>query len=330
MTALVAALGNNDLVRRMNRRDFVVHSSLLVSAALLPRSLYSAEGAKAAEASKAPPAPAVTQFRPLRRGVGLFTGRGGSIGWLSSNDALVVVDTQFPDTAAICLSGLPDRAGRQIDAVLNTHHHPDHTSGNGVFKPATKTIVAHENAIQLQQERAEKDGTLTQQVFADTTFPDVWRRQFGDEIVTAQYFGAAHTKGDVIVSFEKASVVHMGDLTFNRVYPVIDRPGGASVRHWVTVLEEAMKAYPSDAIYIFGHGNPKFGVTGGHADIAMFRDYLSGLLAHVEKEIAAGKTKDQIVTLENLPGFPEFHSPLPNRLGSNLSVVYDELTQTAG
>jgi glyoxylase-like metal-dependent hydrolase (beta-lactamase superfamily II) len=313
----------------MNRRDFVVRSSFLVSAALLPRALRSAESSAPA-AAKAPPAPPVTEFKPLRRGVGLFTGRGGSIGWLSSKDALVVVDTQFPDTAAICLTGLPDRGDRQIDAVLNTHHHGDHTSGNGVFKPVAKTIVAHENAIKLQQERAERDGTLARQVFADTSFPDVWRRQLGDEIVTAQYFGAAHTRGDVIVNFEKANVVHMGDLMFNRIYPVIDRPGGASVRHWITVLEEAMKTYPRDAIYIFGHGNPKFGVTGGHAEIGLFRDYLSGLVEHVTKEISAGKTKDQIVTLANLAGFPDYHLPLPNRLGSNLSVVYDELTEKSG
>ena len=311
----------------MNRRDFVVRSSLLVSAAMLPRSMYSAEAAPAAApAPVAPPAPAVTEFRPLRRGVGLFTGRGGSIGWLSTKDALAVVDTQFPDTAAVCLAGLPDRAGRQIDVVLNTHHHPDHTGGNGIFKAAAKTIVAHENVPKLQQERAEKDGTLARQVFADATFPDVWRRQMGDEIVTAQYFGAAHTKGDVIVHFEKANVVHLGDLTFNRIYPVIDRPGGGNIRHWITVLEEATKTYPADAIYIFGHGNPKFGVTGGHAEIAGFRDYLSGLLAYVEKQIAAGKTKDQIVTLDNLPGFSDYHLPLPNRLGSNLGVAYDELT----
>ncbi len=28
-------------------------------------------------------------------------------------------------------------------------------------------------------------------------------------------------------------------FAMNRLYPVIDRPGGASIRHWITVLEEA-------------------------------------------------------------------------------------------
>jgi len=39
--------------------------------------------------------------------------------------------------------------------------------------------------------------------------------------------------------FERANVVHMGDLVFNRLYPYVDRPGGASVRGWVARLEEA-------------------------------------------------------------------------------------------
>ena len=44
----------------------------------------------------------------------------------------------------------------------------------------------------------------------------------------------------------------------------------------------------------------------------------------------SGKEKAEVVALENLPGFPEFHTPLPNRLGINLSVAYDELTEKAG
>jgi cyclase len=311
----------------MNRRDFVRRSSLLATAAWLPRLLSGADTVATGAPSKASLPTSATEFKPLRRGVGIFIGRGGTIGWLANPDALAVVDTQFPDTAAVFLAGFPGRGARAIDVVINTHHHPDHTSGNPVFKGVAKTIVAQENAVKAQAIRAEKDGTLEKQVFADTTFADAWRHDLGDEVVTAQYFGAGHTKGDVIVHFEKANVVHMGDLTFNRLYPVIDRPAGGSIRHWITVLEDAAKTYPADAIYIFGHGNPKFGVTGGPADLAAFRDYLSGLLEYVQHQIVAGKTKDQIVALENLPGFPDLHQPLPNRLGSNLGVAYDELME---
>jgi cyclase len=313
-------------LRRTSRRDFIIRSSLLTTAGLLVRSKLSGQ-TPAPAAPKAAPAPAVTEFKPLRRDVGLFTGRGGSIGWLANKDALVVVDTQFPDTAATCLAGLPGSAGRKIDVVINTHHHGDHTGGNPIFKPAAKTIVAHANVPKLQFAAAEKAGTLDRQVYADTTFPDVWRRDFGSEIVTAQYHGPAHTSGDVIVVFEKANVVHMGDLVFNRMYPVIDRPAGARIAGWIKVLEEAVKTYPADAIYIFGHGNAKFGVTGKREELLVLRDYWTGVLDYTSKKIAAGEPKEKIVALENLPGFPDFHQPLPNRLSSNLSTAYDELTE---
>ena len=121
--------------------------------------------------------------------------------------------------------------------------------------------------------------------------------------------------------------MHVGDLMFNRIYPVTDRPGGCSIRGWIDRLEAVVKSYPADAIYIFGHGSPKFGVTGGHADIRLQRDFLAALLAYVEKGIAAGKSKTEIVALENFPGFDDLHAPLPNRLPGNLSVAFDELTE---
>ncbi len=303
----------------MNRRDFLIRSSAASLGLLAHRSLLAQTPAPATPAAK-------PEFKALRRNVGYFTMRGGTIGWLASSDGLAVVDTQFADTAPLCLAGLPGRQGRTLDVVINTHHHGDHTGGNGVFKPAAKSIVAHANVPALQRARAERDHLLDRQVYADATFADSWRRELGDEVISAKYHGPGHTKGDIIVHFEKANVVHMGDLMFNRIYPAIDRPGGASIRHWIEILEQQSHAFDADTIFIYGHGNPEFGVTGKRGDLAVFRDYLTGLLAHVEREIAAGKKKEEIVKLENLPGFPQFHQKPPHRLGANLATAYEELT----
>jgi hypothetical protein len=42
---------------------------------------------------------------PPRRNVGIFNQRGGTIGWLINRDGLLVVDSQFADTAPNLLSG---------------------------------------------------------------------------------------------------------------------------------------------------------------------------------------------------------------------------------
>jgi glyoxylase-like metal-dependent hydrolase (beta-lactamase superfamily II) len=316
----------------MNRRDFLFKSGAAVSLSLLARGPLSAQTPPPTPAPVRMPPP-VTEFRPLRGNAGLFTGRGGTIGWLAAADALVAIDTQFPDTAEIFLAGMPGRAGRTLDAVINTHHHGDHTGGNGVFRPVTKTIVAHANVPELMRAAAAHSPkppgpAELAPLLPDATFATDWRHDFGAETITGRYFGPAHTRGDIAVHLEKANVVHVGDLVFNRIYPVIDRPGGASIRGWIEVLEKLTQAYPADAIFLFGHGHQKFGVTGGHPDMLFFRDYLTALLAHTAAEIKAGKSKDEIMKLENLAGFPDLHVPpgRGNRLPSNLSVAYDELT----
>src|SRR3712207_1657818 len=113
----------------MRRRDFIALSSAAAASLALKNRVF---------AQQQPPAPAPT-FETIRGNVGYFTGRGGTIGWLVHNDAVVAVDTQFPNTAQACVDGLKSRSGgRSIDVTFNTHHHGDHTGGNAVFQPASK------------------------------------------------------------------------------------------------------------------------------------------------------------------------------------------------
>src|SRR5687767_9576140 len=126
------------------RRDLLRLTALTVTATGVGRHAFGQTPAAQPPAAVPPPAPPVTAFTDLRRNVGIFTGRGGTVGFLINLGGVVVVDTQYPQTAQLCLDGLKTRASnRGIDVVLNTHHHGDHTGGNGVFRAAAKKIVAH-------------------------------------------------------------------------------------------------------------------------------------------------------------------------------------------
>ncbi len=309
----------------ITRREFLAAGSIGVAGVAWPVGafLQQPQGVPQQPAGQPPAPPLVTTFTAIRKDVGIFSGQGGTIGWLVSRDGIVVVDTQMGAAAAACLAGIKERAGdRMIDLVFNTHHHYDHTGGNPVFRPAARKIVAQENVPALQKKGA-RPGTEAEQVYASATFTNAWGAEFGRERVTAAYHGPAHTAGDSTVTFERANVVHMGDLVFNRRMPVTDRPGGCLLQGWISVLERIAKAHPADAIYIFGHGKQGLPPTGTKADVLMQRDFLAALLEHVQREIKAGKAKDEIV--KAAPEWKNFseHGAVSERV---LTAAYEELT----
>lgn len=298
----------------VSRRQFIVLSSIAVGSVPFAR----------LRAWQAAPAPA-TRFETIRRNVGYFTGKGGTIGWLVNPEAVVVVDTQFADTAKLCLDGLEQKSSRGVDLLFNTHHHGDHTSGNGVFKPRTKKIVAHARVPELQKGAAQSGGPAP--VVADATFDNTWSEEMGNEWVHARHYGPGHTGGDAVIAFERANVAHMGDLLFHEMHPFVDRAGGASMQNWLKTLETVMKELPADTIYIAGHAKPGLPVTHDRKALQRQRDYFDAVLSHVRKGLAAGQSKEEITKRESLPGFEGHHSAPPRlTLASALGVAYDELS----
>lgn len=299
----------------MDRRTFLRNTALAGAATLLPLPILAHTRRN-------------YTFKEIRRGVGYYTERGGTIGWLINNDALVAVDSQYPDTAANFITAVKNKTSRPMDLLINTHHHGDHTAGNSVFKGYARSIVAHKNVPGYQKAAAERQGTeaANAQVYANVTYSDSWKQDVGDETVHLTYRGPAHTGGDSVVYFEKANVAHMGDLVFNRAYPYIDPGAGASIQNWISVLRTTAEALPNDAIYIFGHGNPRFGITGSKGDLMVLSDFFEALLAFVQEGIDAGKTKEELANAPVLPGFEVFAAPdWFLGLDFEINTAYDEL-----
>jgi cyclase len=298
----------------LDRRQFVALSSGALVATLTSR-LHAAVQA---------PAPTPV-FTPVRRNVNTFTARGGTIGWLSNPEALIVIDTQYPDSARLCLDGLKTRAPRPVDLVFNTHHHIDHTGGNGMFRAVAKKIIAQARVPELQKLAAAQTAGAEPPVLPDATFDRTWTEQAGDETITGRYNGPGHTGGDAIYQFERANVVHMGDLLWLQFHPRVDRPAGASIQNWLKILETVAREMPRDTIYIAGHAKQGTAVTGSVKDVTDFRNYFDAVLTTVRKGIVDGKSKEEIAATP-LPGFSSYQSAgsalsLPAVLG----VAYDEL-----
>lgn len=324
-----------------SRRDFLATSAGMAAGALLGRPLH----ALASQPVRTmPPVQTMQQatFTPIRRNVGTFTMRGGTVGWLVNPGGVAVVDTQFPAEAQALLAGLQERSGsRGVDVLLNTHHHGDHTGGNGVFRGVARRVVAHGMADQhmrrapqppqqAQQQPPQTQPPAPAPLYPDLTFTHSWSAEAGDERIVARHHGRAHTSGDAVITFERANVVHMGDLAFHRRHPVVDRAAGASMRNWARVLEHVVNAHARDTIYIFGHAGEGLPVTGSAAELLQFRDYLGAVLAFVEEHVAAGRSREEVLAMRApLAGF-EAWGPF-GQAGARdpLTVAYEEVTTGA-
>ena len=303
-----------------DRRTFLTTSSLALAGTAFGRAPLLGQPAQT------PPAPPVTKFEDIRRNVGLFTGQGGTIGWLATPDGAVAVDAQFPTTAKACVEGLQQKSPKGIQLLINTHYHGDHTAGNTVFRPAVKTIVQQERCAKLHKDTTTKAGTSANQAYADLTFGESWSQEVAGDKVWGHYYGPGHTGGDAVIFFEKANVVHMGDLMFNRFHPRIDRPSGASIKNWMSILERVAKRH-SDATFIFGHAKPGMPVTGPAKELLYLRDYFAAAMDYVQKAIRDKKSLEETTKLEVLPGFAEHvGNGTVLTLANVLTVAYEEQT----
>ncbi|MGD8322140.1 MAG: MBL fold metallo-hydrolase, partial [Gemmatimonadota bacterium] len=269
-------------------------------------------------------------FTPVRRNVGIFTMRGGTIGWLVNPDAVVAVDSQFPDEAKVCIAGLNARSGsRPVDCLINTHHHGDHTGGNISFRGVAKSVVAQTKAAEHMHDPPGGEPP-EDQLYPDVTFDTSWATDAGDEKVTARHYGRAHTSGDITITFEQANVVHMGDLVFHRRHPVVDRAAGATMQGWAQVLDAVVADHPKDTVYIFGHAAPGLPPVGTFTDLLRFRDYLSAVINFAGAKIRAGHSPEEVLAMRDpLSGFEEYGPFRQQGAREALTCAVQEVTQGA-
>jgi cyclase len=266
--------------------------------------------------------PSAYDMKPLRRNVGIFSEKGGTIGWLIQPDSIVVVDAQYPEQAGHLIDEIKKYPSAPVNYLINTHHHGDHTSGNIAFKDLAQHVLAHENSKINQMNSAKKNGNEADQLYPDQTFKDRWQQQIGDEFIDIQYMGPGHTNGDAIIHFQHANIAHIGDLMFNRKYPYIDKGAGAMIENWIEILQQLQSYFDNDTLFIFGHANEGYQVTGNKDDLAAFGDYLTAVMEFVKGQLKAGKTKDEIMASTEIPGGSQWSG---EGIGRSLSAALEEL-----
>ena len=296
------------------------------------------------------PEDAIFKTTPLRGGVYALAGRGGNVGFVVGPDYAIVVDSQFKDIAPGILRQVAKVTDKPVKFLVNTHHHGDHTGGNDAFKPVS-VIVAHENVRrrmlkspedlkrdlpgrieaakaagqaervkQLEDALAAAKAVKIEEIAAPIlTFEAGVKLHIGGETLHVVHTPPAHTDGDSFVFFEKANVLHMGDLFFNKTIPFIDTGSGGSAAGYLDALAQAIAYVPADAIVIPGHGE----VTD-IAGLKAARQYITDLIGAAKAAKAAGRTKEQFLAEVDLLAYKD-HSGYKDRFKANATAAWDGL-----
>jgi glyoxylase-like metal-dependent hydrolase (beta-lactamase superfamily II) len=263
------------------------------------------------------------KIKMLTDSIGMFTEKGGSIVFMITKKGVVVVDSQFPDSAQHLIDEIKKKTKNPFRLLINTHHHGDHTAGNIAFKGLVPHVLAHVNSKINQQAAAVKQKTEDKQLYPDQTFTDNWCEKVGNEKICLHYFGAGHTNGDSFVHFQHANIVHVGDLVFNRRHPYIDKTAGADISNWITLLGKATQTFDKNTVYVSGHSGTGYDTILKADEVLLFRDYLANLLTFTETEMKAGKSKEEILKTTLIPGSPQWAGEGIQR---PLTAAIEELT----
>jgi cyclase len=224
------------------------------------------------------------------------------------------------------LSAIAGVTAAPVRTLVNSHHHPDHTAGNGLFTGAT--IVAHDKArpemkllglphnsgVWTDVDYGDLELTLPFLTFADRL--TLWADDLRCELRYAG--GPAHTTNDIVVWIPERSVLFAGDLLFNGGTPFLL---SGSVLGAIDVLENFLRPLGAQTI-VPGHGP-----VGGPELIEPVLSYLRFIAGLAAEGRAAGVAPLELAQGTDLGQYAEWSDP--ERLVGNLHRAYADLAGPA-
>ncbi len=216
--------------------------------------------------------------------------------------------------------------------IVNTHFHPEHTTGEIAFPPETKIIRAaaqqqdvEDMGIKWVQNFASRSPVIADVLKGFTTFrtpAEIFDREklldLGGVRARVMRLGPGHTRGDTVVYIEEDGVLFSGDLAMKQLFPAFATPQSRS-QSWLTSLDEMDALKPRTVI-------------GAHYPVAdpsvvgEYRDLIKGLQARVAELKREGKSSDETGELlrnEFRLKYPDWAQPI--RLHAAATRIYAEL-----
>ena len=242
----------------------------------------------------------------------------------------ILIDTGFTDEIGAHLAAVVAKLTKKpVKAIINTHHHGDHSFGNAAF-PGAKVISSEMCRKLLIEGEGEWLGIIqgalgrklpntravpASEVYASKTKTDV---VIDGVKLTFWVPEAAHTAGDMMIWLPEDRVLVGGDITVNQITPNFR---DANVKLWIATLGE-VQAMPAKTI-IPGHGplmTP--------ADVGKLHQRMARLYAGIEAGYKAGLSDGEIRKKLDLAEWKPLHH-YEEQMGGNINKAYLEIEAAA-
>jgi glyoxylase-like metal-dependent hydrolase (beta-lactamase superfamily II) len=275
-----------------------------------------------------PEAPATLAIQHVVPGLHVVSGAGGNVVVWSGGDAVVLVDDKLAASSEDLLQAVARIDPRPIRFVVNTHWHPDHTGGNERIGRAGGVVIAHANSrtrMSTEQFVAAYDKQVPPAdpgALPVVTFDEEISLHLNGDRLDAVHVVSAHTDGDVIVWWNDADVVHMGDVFYSGAYPFIDRSSGGSLAGLVAAMEGVLSRADDGTVVIPGHGP-----LANRADLARYRDMVVAVGRRVRELIEQGRSVEEVLEARPTAPYDEEYGSGPMTPERFVRILYQDLAQ---
>jgi cyclase len=249
---------------------------------------------------------------PVRGGIYMLVGDGGSVTVQIGSDGVLLVDTGVAQMSDKLLAAIKSLSDKPIRYIINSGVHPDHVGGNEAIARAGSTIAggnvvgdigtsagnqATVIAFQAVLDRMSgQQAAAPQGAWPTETFTTPERKLFfNGEGIEMIHIPEAHTDGDTMVFFRRSDVISTGDIFATTGYPFVDLERGGNIQGVIAGLNKIIElAIPGDlqeggTLVIPGHGR-----LCDVADVVFYQEMVTIIRDRVQDMVNKGMTLAQV------------------------------------